>query len=669
MESKSSWRFAFSAMPPPPNFFSAIIAELEPFVILQLDDGGGLLAPNGDSLYNLLAKLRNGGMTVASEYLEHKLALLPGEPGCYLMKNVNSQIIYVGKAKNLKNRVRSYFKSSHTGKTAQLVSEIVDFETIITSTDKEAFLLEITLIQKHQPYFNIKLKRGTGYPYIKITHERDPQLLLVSEIKKDGGFYFGPYPNVYAAEETIHFLQKVYPLRRCTGYQGRPCLYYHMGQCLGACFKEVPEADYDRQIKKIKSFLNGNVGHAEADLKRRMNAAAADMAYERAADLRDQIRYIEATVEKQKIISHDHTPRDIFNFYLNKGWLSIQIFFIRQARLMKREKRLFPVVSTAEEELASFIVQFYQRKNTVLPREILVPASLDGKLIEALLHVPVRTPQRGTKRDLLEMAGKNARLVLEEKFRLLELDESKTTGAMKEITDALGIAPGHKIEAFDHSHIQGADLVSAMVVFVDGQPNKKLYRKYKLRTVDHADETSSTIEVIRRRYTRLLKEHKPMPYLILMDGGDIQMNAVKEVLEDELDLHIPVAGMVKNTHHKTADLLFGPADQHVHLDPKSQGFYLVQRIQDEVHRFAITFHRQVHTKHSLSSKLETIPGVGPKTRNKLLRHFGSTKKIGEADVADLQALGINQTVAQTILVTLKAEESTEITSPHTPSQL
>lgn len=669
MESKSSWRFAFSAMPPPPNFFSAIIAELEPFVILQLDDGGGLLAPNGDSLYNLLAKLRNGGMTVASEYLEHKLALLPGEPGCYLMKNVNSQIIYVGKAKNLKNRVRSYFKSSHTGKTAQLVSEIVDFETIITSTDKEAFLLEITLIQKHQPYFNIKLKRGTGYPYIKITHERDPQLLLVSEIKKDGGFYFGPYPNVYAAEETIHFLQKVYPLRRCTGYQGRPCLYYHMGQCLGACFKEVPEADYDRQIKKIKSFLNGNVGHAEADLKRRMNAAAADMAYERAADLRDQIRYIEATVEKQKIISHDHTPRDIFNFYLNKGWLSIQIFFIRQARLMKREKRLFPVVSTAEEELASFIVQFYQRKNTVLPREILVPASLDGKLIEALLHVPVRTPQRGTKRDLLEMAGKNARLVLEEKFRLLELDESKTTGAMKEITDALGIAPGHKIEAFDHSHIQGADLVSAMVVFVDGQPNKKLYRKYKLRTVDHADETASTIEVIRRRYTRLLKEHKPMPDLILMDGGDIQMNAVKEVLEDELDLHIPVAGMVKNTHHKTADLLFGPADQHVHLDPKSQGLYLVQRIQDEVHRFAITFHRQVHTKHSLSSKLETIPGVGPKTRNKLLRHFGSTKKIGEADVADLQALGINQTVAQTILVTLKAEESTEITSPHTPSQL
>ncbi|MEN2361481.1 excinuclease ABC subunit UvrC [Levilactobacillus brevis] len=605
---------------------------------------------------------------MASEYLEHKIALLPGLPGCYLMKNINSQIIYVGKAKNLKNRVRSYFKSSHTGKTAQLVSEIVDFETIITSTDKEAFLLEITLIQKHQPYFNIKLKRGTGYPYIKITNERDPQLLLVSDIRKDGAYYFGPYPNVYAAEETMHFLQKVYPLRRCPGHQGRPCLYYHMGQCLGACFKEVPEAEYDQQIRKIKSFLNGNVGHAKKDLTQRMEKAAADMAYERAGDLRDQIRYIEATVEKQKIISNDSTPRDIFNFYLDKGWLSIQVFFIRQARLMKREKRLFPVVNSAEEELASFIVQFYQRKNTVLPREILVPASIDHDVIEELLKVPVRTPQRGTKRDLLEMAGKNAKLVLEEKFRLLELDEGKTTGAMKEITDALGIAPGHKIEAFDHSHIQGTDLVSAMVVFVDGQPNKKLYRKYKLQTVDHADETASTLEVIRRRYGRLLKEHAPMPDLILMDGGDIQMNAVKEVLEDEFDLHIPVAGMVKNDHHKTADLLFGPDDHHVHLDPKSQGFYLVQRIQDEVHRFAISFHRQVHTKHSLSSRLDRIPGVGPKTRNKLLRKFGSTKKISEASMAEIRELGVSEAVARTIHVTLAAETA-EIKNPRTPTNL
>ncbi|WP_251897569.1 excinuclease ABC subunit UvrC [Lactiplantibacillus paraplantarum] len=589
---------------------------------------------------------------MASAHIEHKLSLLPDLPGCYLMKNLNSQIIYVGKAKNLKNRVRSYFKSSHTGKTARLVSEIADFEFIVTSTDKEAFLLEITLIQKHQPYFNIKLKKGTGYPYIKITNERDPQILIVSDVRKDDGYYFGPYPNVYAAQETVNFIQKVYPLRRCHGFQNRPCLYYHMGQCLGACFKTVPTTAYDAQIKRIKSFLNGHVETVKKQLTKRMDKAAAELEFERAAELRDQLNYIEMTVEKQKIISNDNTPRDLFNFYLDKGWLSIQVFFIRQARLMKREKRLFPVVSTAPEEMTSFILQFYNRKNNVLPREVLVPNGLDKQVLSDILGIPVRTPQRGQKKDLLDMAQKNARIVLEEKFRLLELDERKTTGAMQEITDALGIPAGHKIEAFDHSHIQGADLVSAMVVFTDGQPNKKLYRKYKLRTVDHADEAASTREVIRRRYTRLLKEHTALPDLILMDGGEIQLEAAKDVLENELGIATPVAAMVKNDHHKTADLLASAGDQHLHLDPKSQGFYLLQRIQDEVHRFAITFHRQVHTKHSLSSRLDEIPGVGPKTRNKLLRKFGSMSKIAGASIEEIQALGIAKNVAQTVKFSL-----------------
>lgn len=589
---------------------------------------------------------------MASAHIEHKLSLLPDLPGCYLMKNLNSQIIYVGKAKNLKNRVRSYFKSSHTGKTARLVSEIADFEFIVTSTDKEAFLLEITLIQKHQPYFNIKLKKGTGYPYIKITNERDPQILIVSDVRKDGGYYFGPYPNVYAAQETVNFIQKVYPLRRCHGFQNRPCLYYHMGQCLGACFKTVPTTEYDAQIKRIKSFLNGHVETVKKQLTKRMDKAAAELEFERAAELRDQLNYIEMTVEKQKIISNDNTPRDLFNFYLDKGWLSIQVFFIRQARLMKREKRLFPVVSTAPEEMTSFILQLYNRKNNVLPREVLVPNGLDKQVLSDILGIPVRTPQRGQKKDLLDMAQKNARIVLEEKFRLLELDERKTTGAMQEITDALGIPAGHKIEAFDHSHIQGADLVSAMVVFTDGQPNKKLYRKYKLRTVDHADEAASTREVIRRRYTRLLKEHTALPDLILMDGGEIQLEAAKDVLENELGIATPVAAMVKNDHHKTADLLASAGDQHLHLDPKSQGFYLLQRIQDEVHRFAITFHRQVHTKHSLSSRLDEIPGVGPKTRNKLLRKFGSMSKIAGASIEEIQALGIAKSVAQTVKFSL-----------------
>ncbi|MBN2920735.1 MAG: excinuclease ABC subunit UvrC [Lactobacillus sp.] len=589
---------------------------------------------------------------MATQHIENKLKLLPDLPGCYMMKDINSRIIYVGKAKNLKNRVRSYFKSSHEGKTAKLVSEIRDFETIITSTDKEAFLLEITLIQKHKPYYNIKLKRGTGYPYIKITHEKDPQLKIVSQVKKDGGYYFGPYPNVYAATETLQLLQKVYPLRRCNGYQKRPCLYYHMGQCLGACFKEVPQSEYEKQIKKIKSFLNGNVSKIKKELEQKMKTTSENLEFERAAEIRDQIHYVEMTVEKQKIISNDNTPRDLFAFYMNKGWLSLQIFSIRQARLMKREKRLFPCIDTPEAELESFILQFYNQKNRILPKEILIPSGMDKETLSEILGIPVKTPQRGQKRDLLEMAQKNAKLVLEEKFRLLELDERKTTGAMNEITDALGLPNGHRIEAFDHSHLQGEDLVSAMVCFIDGRPEKTEYRKYKLKNVDHADEAASTREVIYRRYSRLLKEKANLPDLILMDGASIQINAAVDVLHNQLGIDIPVAGMVKNDRHKTADLMT-ENDEKIGLDPKSEGFYLLQRIQDEVHRFAITFHRQVRSKNSLASRLERIQGVGPKTRIKLLRNYGSLKNISAASVEDLESLGISKKVAQTIKLSLK----------------
>lgn len=594
---------------------------------------------------------------MATQHIENKLKLLPDQPGCYLMKDVNAKIIYVGKAKNLKNRVRSYFKSSHEGKTAKLVSEIRDFETIVTSTDKEAFLLEITLIQKHKPYYNIKLKRGTGYPYIKITNERDPQIMIVSKVLNDGGYYFGPYPNVYAAQETVQLLQKVYPLRRCPGHQKRPCLYYHMGQCLGACFKEVPVEAYERNIRKIKSFLNGNVSQIKRELTAKMNDAAAKLEFERAAEIRDQIRYVEMTVEKQKIISNDNTPRDLFNFFMDKGWLSVQVFFIRQARLIKREKRLFPCVDLPEEELASFILQFYNQKNRILPKEILVPPGIDKKVLNEILGVSVKTPKRGQKRDLLEMAHKNAQLVLEEKFRLLELDDRKTVGAMNEITDALGLPNGHRVEAFDHSHLQGTDIVSAMVCFVDGRPEKTLYRKYKLKNTDHADEAASTREVIYRRYSRLLKEHENLPDLILMDGAKIQIDACIDVLQNQLGLNIPVAGMVKNEHHKTADLMTETGEK-IGLNPKSEGFYLLQRIQDEVHRFAIAFHRQVHSKNSLSSRLERIKGVGPKTRTKLLRNFGSLKRLSEASVEELIGLGIPQKTAQTIKISLAKENET-----------
>ncbi|MBJ7648128.1 excinuclease ABC subunit UvrC [Weissella confusa] len=591
---------------------------------------------------------------MASEHIEQKLALLPDLPGSYQMKDVNGKIIYVGKAKNLKNRVRSYFKSEHTGKTAQLVENIADFDFIVTSSEKESLLLEITLIQKYQPYYNIRLKRGTGYPYIKITHESDPKLELANDVKEDGAQYFGPYPNVYAAQETLHFLQKIYPLRRCNGYQGRPCLYANMGQCLGPCYRKVPFTEYLDQIKKIQRFLDGDTKEVTKVLQGKMADAAEKLEFERAADLRDQLKFIETTVEKQKIISKDGTPRDLFNFYMDKGWLSVQVFFIRQARLMKREKRTFAIVDSPEEELTSFILQFYNRKNAVLPKEILVPAGVDKQIISEVLNVPVRTPQRGEKRDLLDLAEKNAKIVLDEKFRLMEMNESKTNGAMQEIADALGLDHIHRIEAFDHSHTQGEEMVSAMVVFEDGVPNKNKYRKYKTKTVDHADERAETMEVIRRRYTRLLKEHAEMPDLILMDGGVIQLNAAREVIEDELGLAIPVAAMVKNDQHKTADLLREEGEPHVNLDPKSQGFFLLQRIQDEVHRFAITFHRQLRSKSSLGSKLDEIAGVGPKTRQKLLTKFGSLKKIANASIEELREVGVSEKVANAIKISLQA---------------
>lgn len=591
---------------------------------------------------------------MASEHIENKLALLPNEPGSYQMKDANGKIIYVGKAKNLRNRVRSYFKLEHTGKTAELVKNIADFEFIVTNSDKEAFLLEITLIQKWQPYYNIRLKRGTGYPYIKITNERDPQLILVSEVKKDDAFYFGPYPNVYAAQETLHFLQKVYPLRRCNGYQGRPCLYYHMGQCLGACFETVAIEKYDAQIKKIKSFLNGNTTTVKRKLNEKMQIAAENLAFEQAADIRDQLKFIDATVEKQKIILQDHTTRDIFNFYVKQGWLSIQVFFIRQARLMKREKRIFMLAEDPIDAMTSFILQFYNRKNIKLPHEILVPDELDSTVLSEILQVNVRTPQRGNKKELLELAAKNAQIALDEKLRLMILGDQKTTGAMQELTDALGIPSGHRIEAFDHSHTQGTEIVSAMVVFEDGVPAKNLYRKFKLKTLTHADEAAATREVIRRRYTRLLKEHAQMPDLILIDGGDIQLDAAKDILSNELNLEIPVAAMVKNEHHQTADLIKASGDERLNLNPKSQGFMLLQRIQDEVHRFAITFHRQLRGKNSLASRLDDIQGVGPKTRQKLLSHFGSLKKINAASIEEIQALGIANKTASLIKVSVAA---------------
>lgn len=591
---------------------------------------------------------------LSKELIENKLKLLPDLPGCYIMKNSKGKIIYIGKAKNLKNRVRSYFKSSQHGKTEILVKEIDDFETIVTKSDKEALLLEVTLIQKHKPRYNILLKFGTSYPYLKITNERDPELVITSEVEKDGANYFGPYPNVGAAMQTKQLLQKTYPLRQCPKGQKRACLYYHMGQCIGPCDHEVSVEEYDAQIKRIKSFLNGNVSDIKRDLKQKMTEAAEDMNYEAAGEFRDQISYIEQTVEKQSIISNDYVPRDFFNFYMDKGWISIQVFFVRQATLTKRDVAMFPCYDPPEEELMSYILQYYQDSNNIIPKNVYVPEGLDENVLSEALDTKVHIPKRGSKKEMLDMARKNSELSLKEKFRLIEMKQQKTTGAIEELSNAMDLPYIKRIEAFDHSNIQGTNPVSAMVSFKDGKEDKTNYRKYKIKTVEGSNEAATTQEVIRRRYSRLLKEGRNMPDLILMDGGKIQVNACKDVLENEFALDIPVAGMVKDDKHKTAALIFGEDLEQVVLDPRSQAFYLVQRIQEEVHRFAITFHRNVRSKNSFTSKLDNVKGVGPKTRTKVLRHFKSMRKLKEASIEEITDLGINKKVAERIKETLNA---------------
>ncbi|MGP6140793.1 excinuclease ABC subunit UvrC [Jeotgalibaca sp. A127] len=580
------------------------------------------------------------------EEIISKLALLPDLPGCYIMRNVDNEIIYIGKAKNLRNRVKSYFQQKHEGKTALLVADIDHFEFIVTKTNKESLLLEISLIKQYQPKYNIKLKQGTMYPYLKVTNEKDPQLIITSTVEDDGGIYFGPYPHVYAATETQQFIQKVYPLRKCARNAKRACLYYSMGQCIGCCDHEISKEEYAAQIQRISRFLNGEVKEIKLNLVDKMHKAAERMDFEQAADYRDQIRYIETTVEKQTIMSRDYTNRDVFAYHMDKGWLSIQVFLLRQSTVIKREAALFPCYGTPEDELLSFIMQFYQEQNHILPKEILVPEGVDTELLAETLETVVRVPKRGNKKSILDLATTNSELALNEKFLLIERSNHKTVGAIQELSEALGNEYIETIEAFDHSNIQGTNPVSAMVVYKDGKPDRKAYRKYKIKTVEGSNEFATTQEVIRRRYTRLLREQRPLPDLILMDGGKVQVRAAKEVLEDELGLDIPVAGMVKDNKHRTASLLYN--DEIVELDPRSQAFHLVQRVQEEVHRFAITFHRQVRGKNSFSSQLDQIDGVGPKTRSKVMKHFKTMKNMREADIEEFKKLGIPVKVAENI---------------------
>ncbi|WIY60507.1 excinuclease ABC subunit C [Bacillus arachidis] len=582
------------------------------------------------------------------EHLKEKLAILPDQPGCYLMKDRQGTVIYVGKAKVLKNRVRSYFTGSHDGKTLRLVGEIVDFEYIVTSSNLEALILELNLIKKYDPKYNIQLKDDKTYPFIKITAEKQPRLLITRNVKKDKGKYFGPYPNAQSAHETKKLLDRMYPLRKCANMPDKVCLYYHMGQCLAPCVKEVTDEKNQEIVDEIVKFLNGGHKEVRSELEKKMYEASEKLEFERAKELRDQIAHMDAIMEKQKMIMSDLVDRDVFGYAVDKGWMCVQVFFVRKGKLIERDVSMFPIYDEPEEGFLTFIGQFYEQNNHFKPKEIVVPGSIDPELVERFLEVDVTQPKRGKKKELVELANKNAKIALGEKFYLIERDEERTIKAVENLGKKLDIETPYRIEAFDNSNIQGTNPVSAMIVFIDGKPTKKEYRKYKIKTVQGSDDYESMREVVRRRYTRALKENLPLPDLIVIDGGKGHLAAASDVLENELGLYIPMAGLVKDDKHRTSHLIIGDPPEPVILERNSQEFYLLQRIQDEVHRFAITFHRQLHGKSVIQSALDGIPGVGEKRKKVLLKHFGSLKKMKEATVTEFVEAGMPQNVAETI---------------------
>ncbi len=592
--------------------------------------------------------------------IKSKLELLPTSPGCYIHKDKNGTIIYVGKAKNLRNRVRSYFRGSHDTKTEALVSEIVDFEFIVTESNIEALLLEINLIKENKPKYNIMLKDDKSYPFIKITNERYPRLIITRQVKKDGGLYFGPYPDVGAANEIKRLLDRIFPFRKCTNQPSKVCFYYHIGQCMAHTICKKDEAYFQSMAQEVSDFLRGQDDKIIDDLKGKMAKAAQSMEFERAAEYRDLIQAIGTLRTKQRVMAKDLQNRDVFGYYVDKGWMCVQVFFVRQGKLIERDVNLFPYYNDPDEDFLTYVGQFYQEKSHLFPNEVLIPQDIDEEAVKALVDTKILKPQRGEKKQLVNLAIKNARVSLEQKFNLLEKSVEKTQGAIENLGRLLQIPTPVRIESFDNSNIMGTSPVSAMVVFVNGKPSKKDYRKYKIKTVVGPDDYASMREVIRRRYGRVQREGLTPPDLIVIDGGQGQVNITKQVIQEELGLDIPIAGLQKNDKHQTHELLFGDPLEVVELSRNSQEFFLLQRIQDEVHRFAITFHRQLRSKNSFSSQLDGIEGLGPKRKQNLMKHFKSLTKIKEASVDEIVEVGVPRAVAEAVQRKLTPQEEVEL---------
>lgn len=564
-----------------------------------------------------------------SEHLKNKLALLPDQPGCYIMKDVRGNILYVGKAKVLKNRVRSYFHGVHDNKTTRLVSRIHDFEFIVTGSEKEALLLEINLIKKNQPPFNIMFMDDKSYPYIVMTKEKYFTVQVTRNIKNKKDEYFGPYPSAQSCYDIVKLINRLYPIRKCKTMPKTPCLYYHMHQCLGPCFQKIDHQENEGYRKQIRRFLQGDSSEVIKVVKDKMEKASLNLEFEKAQEYHEILQSIEHVMEKQTIDFKDRKIRDAFGYYEDKGYISLQGFFIRNGKLLERTLAIQELFEDPMEAFVSFILQYYQQN--MIPKEILVPEGTPVELLEQVLQCKVYIPQRGAKKALLDLVKKNAREAHEQKFELA-LRKDKELAQANQRLSSLMKKEIHTVELFDNSHIQGAFNVSGLVVYEDGKPDKSQYRHYKLDT--YQSDVDSMKEVLYRRYFRLLMEDRKMPDLLIVDGGSQQIQAAKQIKE-ELGIDLMIAGLVKDDKHTTRALMNEDL-QELALDKKEPLFFLLTRMQDEVHRYVITYHRKIRSQSMTRSILDTIEGIGPKRKKELLKHFKSMKKIKEASVEQLR---------------------------------
>ena len=562
-----------------------------------------------------------------------KLSLVPHKPGSYQMKDKNGNIIYVGKAKDLNKRLSSYFNRIHTGKTAKMVSLIEDFQYIVASSELEAFIIEINLIKEFNPKYNIMLTDDKSYPYIEYISNPYP-ILKVSRYlnikKKDNKKLFGPYPNAYAARRIVNLLNRLYPLKKCEGKPKDVCLYYHIGECLGYCSKLVDNNKVQEMENEILSFLRGNDQILKDKIMNKILKYSEDLNYEMALDLKKELEYIDIVLDKQKVELHDFVNRDVISYYVDNGYLSIEILFIRNGKLLNHKNDIFPISVDVEDEVEYYIAKFYSRNE--IPKEILIPDTLSDKNISSVVDTNIIIPQKGVKKDLIKMAFDNAKLNLKNKFEEIQKDDLRTSKANEELASILGMDSIYRIDVFDNSNLFGSFAVSGMVVYVHGKPAKNEYRKYKV-SVDVNDDYNTMKEILYRRYQRALVDRTTLPDLIIVDGGENQIRAALDIL-NLLHLNIKVVGLKKNDKHRTNDLIDSDLNV-INIDRMSNVFHYLTRMQDEVHRFTINYHRTLRSKGSISSLLDDIEGIGTVRKRQLIKEFGSVSKMREASLEDI----------------------------------